>query len=155
MPCRFEFYESLISCSGFPCGFLPKILRKVAGRESIITSETPPHVGGQTWCVWIEDPHFLGRAKKGAAMLNDLCIQRNLAKQCGLCGRVRELFELPGRPEKFCLECSADLATVVQLRAEIGAATRAGTDTGTLESEASEMSRRILERSQPADLSEV
>ena len=88
-------------------------------------------------------------------MLNDLYIERNAAKHCGLCGRVRDLFELPGRPEKFCLECSADLATVIQLSAEIGAATRAGTDTGTLESEVSEMSRRMLERSQSADLSDV
>jgi hypothetical protein len=53
------------------------------------------------------------------------------------------------------LECSADLATVILLSTEIGAATRAGTNTGTLESEVSEMSRRMLERSQSADLSDV
>jgi hypothetical protein len=88
-------------------------------------------------------------------MLNDLYIERNVAKQCGLCGRVRDLFELPGRPEKFCWECSADLATVIQLSTEIGAATRAGTSADTLELEVSEMSRRILERSQSADLSDV
>ena len=88
-------------------------------------------------------------------MLNDLCIERNVAKQCGLCGRVRDLFELPGRPEKFCLECSADLATVIQLSTEIGAATRAGRSTDTLESELSEMSRRMLERSQSAGPSDV
>jgi hypothetical protein len=88
-------------------------------------------------------------------MLNDLSIERNVAKQCGLCGRVRDLFELPGRPEKFCLECSADLATVIQLSTEIGAATRAGRSTDTLESELSEMSRRMLERSQSADPSDV
>jgi hypothetical protein len=58
----------------------------------------------------IEDPCFFGRAKKGAAMLNDLYIERNAAKRCGVCGRVTDLFELPGRIEKFCLECSADLA---------------------------------------------
>src|SRR5580700_9477141 len=103
----------------------------------------------------IEDPYFLGRARKGAAMSNDLYIKRNETKQCGLCGRVRNLFELPGRPEKFCLECSADLATVIQLNTEIGAATRAGTSTDTLELELSEMSRRMLERSQSADLSDV
>jgi hypothetical protein len=88
-------------------------------------------------------------------MLNDLCLERNVAKQCGLCGRVRGLFELPGRPEKFCLECSADLATVIQLSIEIGAATRAGRSTDTLESELSEMSRRMLERSQSAGPSDV
>jgi hypothetical protein len=88
-------------------------------------------------------------------MLHDLYIERNVAKQCGLCGRVRDLFELPGRPEKFCLECSADLATVIQLSTEIGAATRAGRSTDTLESELSEMSRRMLERSQSAGPSDV
>jgi hypothetical protein len=88
-------------------------------------------------------------------MLNDLYIGRNVAKQCGLCGRVRDLFELPGRPEKFCLECSADLATVIQLSTEISAATRAGRSTDTLESELSEMSRRMLERSQSTGLSDV
>jgi hypothetical protein len=79
--------------------------------------------------VRIEDPYFLGRAKKGAAMLNDLYMERNVAKRCEICGRVRDLFELPGRPEKFCLECSADLATVIQLSTEIGAAARAGGST--------------------------
>ena len=87
-------------------------------------------------------------------MLNDMYIERDVAKQCGLCGRVRDIFELPGRPEKFCLECSADLATVIQLSTEIGAATRAGTSTDKLESELSELSRRILDRTQSADPSD-
>jgi hypothetical protein len=87
-------------------------------------------------------------------MSNDLYIKRNETKQCGLCGRVRNLFELPGRPEKFCLECSADLATVIQLSIEIGAARRAGRSTDTLESELSQMSRCMLERSQTAGPSE-
>jgi hypothetical protein len=86
-------------------------------------------------------------------MLNDMYIARNVAKQCGLCGRVRDLFELPGMPEKFCWKCSADFATVAQLSTEIGAATRARTSTDKLESELSEMSRRILERTQSAGLS--
>jgi hypothetical protein len=84
----------------------------------------------------------------------DMHIERNVAKQCGLCGRVRDLFELPGVPEKFCWECSADLATVAQLSTEIGAATRVGTSTDNLESELSEMSRRILERAQSVGLSD-
>jgi hypothetical protein len=88
-------------------------------------------------------------------MLNKLHVDRNVAKQCGLCGRVRDLFELPGRLEKLCLECSADLATVIQLNTEIGAATRAGRSTDTLGLELSEMSRRMLERSQSAGLSDV
>jgi hypothetical protein len=87
-------------------------------------------------------------------MLNDMYIERNVTKHCGLCGRVSDLFELPGMPDKFCLECSADFATVIQLNTEIGAETRAGRSTGTLESELSEMSRRILERTQSARLSD-
>ena len=88
-------------------------------------------------------------------MLNELYIKPNVMKPCGLCGRVRGLFELPGRPEKLCLECSADLATVIQLSTEIGAATQAGRSTETLESELSEMGRRMLERSQSADQSDL
>jgi hypothetical protein len=103
----------------------------------------------------IEDPYFFGRAKKGAAMLNDLYIERNAAKRCGVCGRVTDLFELPGRIEKFCLECSADFAAVILLSTEIAAATRAGRSANTLEPEVSEMSRRMLERSQSPDLSDL
>ena len=87
-------------------------------------------------------------------MLNDMYIEQDVAKYFGLCGRVSGLFELPGMPDRFCLECSADFATVIQLNTEIGAETRAGRSTGTLESELSETSRRILERTQPAGLSD-
>ena len=87
-------------------------------------------------------------------MLNDVYIRQDVAKQCGLCGRVRDLFELPGMPKKFCWECSADFATVAQLSAEIGASTRAGRSTDALESELSQMSRRTLERTQSAALSD-
>lgn len=88
-------------------------------------------------------------------MLTDLYMELNVAGQCGVCGRVRDLFELPGRPEKFCLECSADLATAIQIGTEIGAATRAGRSAEALESEFSEISRRMLERSQSADLADI
>jgi hypothetical protein len=88
-------------------------------------------------------------------MLSDLHRELNIAGQCGVCGRVRDLFDLPGRPEKFCLECSADLATVIQLNTEISAATRVGTSVHALESEFYEISRRILDRSQSADLNDV
>jgi hypothetical protein len=88
-------------------------------------------------------------------MLTDLYMELNVAGQCGVCGRVRDLFELPGRPEKFCLECSADLATAIQLSAEIAAATRAARSTDALELEFSDTSRRMLERSQSADLADI
>ena len=88
-------------------------------------------------------------------MRTDLYRELNVAGQCSVCGRVRDLFELPGRPEQFCLECSADLATVIQLNTEINAATPKGISASALESEFSEISRRILARSQSADLGDV
>jgi hypothetical protein len=91
----------------------------------------------------------------GEAVLSELCEELNIAGQCSMCGRVRNLFVLPGRPEKFCLECSADVASAIQLTTEIDAEASAGRATAALESEFSEVSRRILERSQLADLSDV
>ena len=79
-----------------------------------------------------------------------------MQRSCAAFVVVSETYpELPGRPEKFCLECSADLATVIQLSTEIGAARRAGRSIDALESELSEISRRMLERSQSAGLSDV
>jgi len=68
--------------------------------------------------------------------------------QCSLCGRRTELFELPGRKEKYCLSCSADLAISVQLAAEIDAATLAGQETNALVAEYAELSERLLSRAQ-------
>jgi hypothetical protein len=72
--------------------------------------------------------------------------------QCSVCGRIKALFELPGRPEKACLECSADLATAILLSTEINVATLAGRSTNALVAEFSEISSRMLERSQSAEL---
>jgi len=72
--------------------------------------------------------------------------------QCGFCGRIEELFELPGRTEKYCLECSADLATAMLLSTEIDVATMAGRSINALASELFEISSRILQRSQSAEL---
>jgi hypothetical protein len=69
-----------------------------------------------------------------------------------VCGRIEAIFELPGRTEKCCLECSADLATAILLSTEIDAATVAGRNTNALVSEFSEISSRMLERSQSAEL---
>jgi len=89
-------------------------------------------------------------------MLRDLNIHMNVAGQCGVCGRrVGDLVELPGRREKFCLECSADLAIAVHLADEIAAATRNGCNTDAWEAEFSEISHRMLERSQFADLNDL
>jgi hypothetical protein len=77
--------------------------------------------------------------------------QASIAR-CSVCGRIEELFELPGRTERYCLGCSADLATAILLATEIDAATLAGRSTNALVSEFGEISSRMLERSQSAEL---
>jgi len=68
--------------------------------------------------------------------------------QCATCGRHTELFELPGKKEKYCLECSADVATSILLAAEIDEAHRLGEDTGALVAEFVQLGRRLLARAQ-------
>jgi hypothetical protein len=70
--------------------------------------------------------------------------------QCAACGRQTELVELPGRREKYCLECSADVATSILLATEIDAANRSGEDTGSLVAEFLQLGRRLLARAQAA-----
>ena len=70
--------------------------------------------------------------------------------RCGVCGRCTELFELPGRGERYCWECSADVATSILLIEEIDAATMAGRETESLVREFSQLSCRLLERAQLA-----
>ena len=67
-----------------------------------------------------------------------------------MCGRIAELFDLPGRTDTCCLACSADLATTILLTTEIDAATLAGRNTGALVSEFREISSRLLGRAQSA-----
>jgi hypothetical protein len=76
--------------------------------------------------------------------------EQALVGHCSVCGRATELLELPGRIDKFCLSCSADLATVVLLGTEIDAATVAGRSTGALVAEFEEVSSRMLGRAQSA-----
>ena len=50
-------------------------------------------------------------------------VRSRLSCSAALCGRRKELFELPGRSEKYCLECSADVASSIlpfALRHRIG-----------------------------------
>jgi hypothetical protein len=74
---------------------------------------------------------------------------------CGVCGHRGELFELPGRPGKYCLECSADVATVILLTTEIDAATFDGRNTNELISEFTQISSRMLDRAQSAELGNI
>jgi hypothetical protein len=75
---------------------------------------------------------------------------QDLTGNCTVCGRVAELLELPGKTDKFCLPCSADLAMVILLGTEIDAATLAGRNTNALVSEFTEISARMLYRAQSA-----
>jgi hypothetical protein len=72
------------------------------------------------------------------------------SRSCSVCGKDAELVELPGRAERYCLECSADVATTVLLIAEIDQATIAGQDAETLLAELSQWSSRLLARAQSA-----
>jgi hypothetical protein len=76
--------------------------------------------------------------------------EQDLIGQCSVCGRVTELLELPGKTDKFCLACSADLATVILLGTEIDAGTMAGRNTDALVSEFDAISTRMLARAQSA-----
>jgi hypothetical protein len=63
--------------------------------------------------------------------------------QCSVCGRRTELVGLPGRSEKYCMECSADMATLILLNTEIDAATMSGQQIDGLLGEFSESSKRM------------
>jgi hypothetical protein len=75
-------------------------------------------------------------------------LDQEVVGHCSACGHVTELFELPGRAEKYCLACSADIATSVILSAEIDAATMNGSDANALVCEFAEISSRMLVRAQ-------
>jgi hypothetical protein len=81
-------------------------------------------------------------------MRTGLDAKQDLFGQCDVCGHAKTLSELPGRLEKVCFECSADLATAILLSTEINAAASIGTNTNALASELSEISNRMLERAQ-------
>ena len=72
--------------------------------------------------------------------------------KCSVCGRITELVELPGRIGKYCLACSADLAAATLLITEIDTATLAGRNTNALVSECTEITSRMLDRAQSAEL---
>jgi hypothetical protein len=68
--------------------------------------------------------------------------------QCSVCGRQTELVELPGKDDKYCFECSADVAAAIVLASEIRAGRMAGEDVKSLIVEFAEFSQRMLERAQ-------
>jgi len=83
---------------------------------------------------------------------NSQSVDQESVGHCSVCGSVTELVELPGRLERFCLECSGDVATAILLTTEIDAATLSGRNTNELVSEFAQISSRMLERAQSAGL---
>jgi hypothetical protein len=78
--------------------------------------------------------------------------EQDLSGQCSVCGHRGELFDLPGRFEKYCLGCSADVATSILLTTEIDAATLAGRSTRELVTEYTCIHIRMLCRAQSTEL---
>jgi hypothetical protein len=72
------------------------------------------------------------------------------ASQCSVCGHHTDLVELPGMNEKYCSECSADVATSILLKTEINAAWLAGQRYENLAAELAQLSQRLVERAQSA-----
>ena len=72
------------------------------------------------------------------------------APQCSVCGHRNDLVELPGMNEKYCLECSADVATSILLKTEINAAWLSGQHYENLAAELAQLGRQMLERAQSA-----
>ena len=86
-------------------------------------------------------------------MSNNLeSVDQEFVGHCSVCGCVAELVELPGGIDKFCFECSGDVATAILLTTEIDAATLNGRNTNELVSEFAQISSRMLERAQSAEL---
>jgi hypothetical protein len=72
------------------------------------------------------------------------------APRCSVCGHRTELLELPGMTERYCLECSADVATSILLKTEINAAWFSGEHYENLAAELAQLGKRLLKRAQSA-----
>jgi hypothetical protein len=101
-----------------------------------------------------EDLHF-GAREKVAMVTGPKGTEFDLSERCSVCGHYGEVFDLPGRFEKYCLECSADVATAILLTTEIDAATLAGRSTGELVTEFTCVHIRMLYRAQSANLENI
>ena len=73
-----------------------------------------------------------------------------IASQCSVCGHHADLVELPGMDEKYCSQCSADVATSILLKTEINEAWLSGQRYENLAAELAQLSRRLVERAQSA-----
>jgi hypothetical protein len=71
-----------------------------------------------------------------------------VANLCDTCDRVSEVFQLPGRKDSNCVECSDDIAMLISLHALIKNATSQGESAAELETEAAPIIRRLTMRCQ-------
>jgi hypothetical protein len=74
---------------------------------------------------------------------------------CDTCDRVTEVFQLPGRKDSNCGECSDDIAMLVSLHAQIKNACRQGESAAELETEAKPILHRLLTRCKSASYGHV
>src|ERR1700739_2189921 len=91
-----------------------------------------------------------GAREKVAMITGPKGTEFDLSGRCSVCGHFGEVFDLPGRSEKYCLECSADVAAAILLTTEIDAATLAGRDAKELITEYTCIHIRMLGRAQSA-----
>jgi hypothetical protein len=65
---------------------------------------------------------------------------------CDTCDRIGELFQLPGRDDNNCDECSTDIEAVISLVALINEANRTGESVAALETEAKPIIQKLITR---------
>jgi hypothetical protein len=75
--------------------------------------------------------------------------------RCGFCDGTTELFILPGRFERHCFPCSADVATTILLSTEINAGRLQGWHVCALECALAEVNERMLARLRQSNSSGV
>ena len=67
--------------------------------------------------------------------------------ECETCGRLSELFQLPGRKDNNCAECNADISILVLLYRRL--VTAEGDHSADLEAQLVPILHKFLERSGP------
>jgi hypothetical protein len=65
---------------------------------------------------------------------------------CETCDRIGDLFQLPGRDDSNCDECSANIEMVISLVALINEANRMGESVAALETEAKPIIQKLIAR---------
>jgi hypothetical protein len=68
---------------------------------------------------------------------------------CESCDRAGEVFQLPGRTDRNCTECTADIAMLISLHSLMRQANWDGEITAELEVQAQPILHRLLTRRRP------